>query len=101
MASRDHILILININILVLMVILWLPGRFPLYRGNIHWNIKELWAMMPAIYGTETPTNGNPDTRASRSIVVYFYNFYVHLKLFQNKMFKRCSCAIGCFVTWI
>lgn len=57
--------------------------------------------MVPAIYGTETLTNGKPDTRASRSTVVYFYNFYVRLKLFQNKMFKRSSCIISCFITWI
>jgi len=88
MASKDHILILINIKIPVLMVILWLPGRVLLYLRNIHWNIKEKWAMMPAIYGTEMLTNEKPNTKANRSTVAFFYHFYVHLKLFQNKMLK-------------
>lgn len=39
MAFEDDILI--NINIPVLMIILWLPGRVPLYIGNIQWTAKE------------------------------------------------------------
>lgn len=44
--------------------------------------------MMPAIYGTEMLTNEKSNTKAKRSTVAFFYHFYVHLKLFQNKMLK-------------
>lgn len=57
--------------------------------------------MMPAISGTEMLTKEKLARRANRSIVVYFYNFYVHPKLFQNKRLNRGSYATGCFVTWI
>lgn len=41
MASEGHIVTLSTVNIPVLMVILWLPGRVPLGIGNTHWNSKE------------------------------------------------------------
>lgn len=42
MALEDHVFILISSDILVLMVILWLPGRVsPLCIGNTHWSIEK------------------------------------------------------------
>lgn len=44
--------------------------------------------MVPAICVTEMLTTGKSDTKADKSIGAFFYHFYVHLKLFQNKMLK-------------
>lgn len=43
--------------------------------------------MMSAIYGTEMLTDEKSNTQAN-STVAFFYHFYVHLELFQNKMLK-------------
>lgn len=51
--------------------------------------------MMPAIYGTEMGSLIQGQIGAWWSISTTF----MYILKFQNKMYKRVSCSIGCFVT--
>lgn len=51
--------------------------------------------MMPAINGTEMGSLIKEQIGAWWSISTTF----MYILKFQNKMFKRVSCSIGCFVT--
>lgn len=70
----------------MLMVILWLPGRFSVNKNTLEYE----GIVDPDICnnGSEVLTSGESERRVHGTTVAYFYDICVHLKLLQNKMFK-------------